>query len=59
MCSTVIADCYVSDHLAQSQAAPPLLDNEFDLSEQLLRQFSKTSIPVNILKLIQFPFTTK
>ena len=34
MCSATIADCYVSDHLTQSQAAAPLLDNDFDLSEQ-------------------------
>ena len=34
MCSTTIADCHVSDHLTQSQAAAPLLDNDFDLSEQ-------------------------
>ena len=36
MCSATIADCYVSDHLTQSQAAAPLLDNDFDLSEQTL-----------------------
>ena len=34
MCSATIADCYVSNHLTQSQAAAPLLDNDFDLSEQ-------------------------
>ena len=37
MCSSVIADCYTSDHPVQSQAALSLLDNEFDLSEQTLK----------------------
>ena len=55
----LIAHCYASDQLAQSKEVAPLLNNEFDLSEQTLRQFSKVSIPVNILILIQFSLTTK
>ena len=42
MCSSVIADCYAIDHLAQSQAASPLLTNEFDLSEQILMVIFQT-----------------
>ena len=59
MCLSLSAECFASDHLAQSQAAAPLLDNEFDLSEQILKAIFQKSIPVNILKLIQFPLITK
>ena len=59
MCSSVVAGCYASDYLAQSQAAGPLHDKKFDLNEQTFKAIFQNINPCKHSKINSISFNNQ